>query len=398
MRRGRVEAADAGRFLLDTGRERLVLDGEARPGDWIEVEQAEDGREALSVQVLNRPRASSGFPAPGGEWYRLRRDGGARFDNLAKRARALSSLRSWFAARDYLEIEAPLLVPSPGLEVHLDAYSVDGAGFLITSPEYQLKRLLAAGLPAIYALGRCFRRGEAGPRHNPEFTMCEWYRAFAGWDEIAREVESLCAHVVAEVAGSPRIVRTGEPLDLTPPWEWLTVREAMRRYAQVDLDGDEPVVELVRKARAAGHAVPEDAPWDDVFFSVFVEVVEPRLGRGRPTMLHDWPAPLCALARPKPGDPRVVERFEAYAGGLELCNGFGELIDPVEQRRRCERDLAERRRRGLPLYPLDERFLGALDEGLPPSAGVALGVDRLVMLATGARAIREVSAFTSEEL
>jgi lysyl-tRNA synthetase class 2 len=322
-----------------------------------------------------------------------------RLDNLRRRARALAALRRFFAERDFLEIEAPLLVPSPGLEVHLDAFAVEGGGYLITSPEYQMKRLLAAGLSRIYAVCRCFRRGEAGAQHNPEFTMVEWYRAPGGWEEIAADVEAMCAEMVTSLAGSTTVSRGGEPLDLTPPWPRLSVREAMRVHAGIELDGDEPLAELVRKGRAAGHRIPGDVhAWEDAFFAVFLDAVEPKLGRGRPTILYDWPAPLCALARKKPGDPSVVERFEAYAGGLELCNGFGELTDPVEQRARLEHDIAERRRRGLPLYPVDEKFLAALAEGLPPSAGVALGFDRLVMLACGAATIRDVSAFVLDEL
>ena len=341
-------------------------------------------------------------------------DSGRRLDNLQARARGLRRLRAFFDERDFLEIEAPLLVPSPGLELHLDAFAVDGAGYLITSPEYQLKRLLAAGLPRIYSVARCFRRREAGPQHNPEFTMVEWYRAPGTWEEIAADVEALCAEVARAVLGTTIIERGGTqperpeqpvtqpvtPIDLGLPWERMSVREAMARYAQVELVGDEPVAELARKAAAAGHPVPrgETWPWDDLFFTVFLDAVEPHLGRGRPTILYDWPAPLCALARRKPGDPHVVERFEAYAAGLELCNGFGELTDEQEQRERLERDLAERRRRGLPAYPVDEKFLAALAEGLPPSGGVALGLDRLMMLVTGATSIREVTAFTIDEL
>jgi lysyl-tRNA synthetase class 2 len=338
-------------------------------------------------------------PSPGGERARLQRDGGRRLRGLEVRARALQELRRWFEAERFLEIEAPLLVPSPGLELHLDAFAVEGGGYLITSPEYQMKRLLAAGLPRIYALCRCFRRGEAGRHHNPEFTMVEWYRAPGSWREIASDVERLVASVVGQFHPDlSRFAYQGQPIDLTPPWEWLTVREAMSRWAGVALDGDEPIDELVRKGRAAGHRIPDGYSWDDAFFAIFLDAVEPRLGRGRPTILHDWPAPLAALARRSPEDPRVVERFEAYAGGLELCNGFGELIDAVEQRARLEADQAERRRRGKPVYPIDERLIGALAEGLPPSAGVALGVDRLVMLAADAASLREVSAFVLDEL
>lgn len=341
------------------------------------------------------------WPTGHGEHFRLRRHENRRLRNLQARAAGLRRLRAFFDERDFLEIDPPQLVPSPGLELHLDAFVVEGAGYLITSPEYQLKRLLAARLPRIYSLCHCFRRGELGPQHNPEFTLAEWYRSPGGWEEVAADVEQLCAAVVSAVAGGTVVERPAGTVDLAPPWQRLSVREAMSRYAGLTLDGDEPVDELARRIEAAGFGAARGAGplrWDDLFFSVFLEAVEPRLGQGRPTVLYDWPARLAALARRKPGDPSVVERFEAYAGGLELCNGFGELVDPVEQRRRLEADLAERRHRGLPLYPIDERFLAALAEGLPPSAGVALGFDRLMMLATGATAIREVLPFSLEEL
>ena len=313
-----------------------------------------------------------------------------RLGNLRQRASLLRAIRSFFDQHDFLEIEAPILVPSPGLELHLDAFAVSPTRYLITSPEYQMKRLLAGGLPRIFSLGKVFRRGELGPHHNPEFTMLEWYRAGAGWQAIADDVEALVWSLGQAVGYCG--------LDLQPPWERLSVADAVQRYANVRVDGDESAEALAEKARAAGHRTPaSNQRWDDVFFQLFLDAVEPHLGRERPTILFDWPRPLAALAREKPGDPRVVERFEAYAAGLELCNAFGELVDPIEQRRRLEADLAERRRRGLPEYPIDEAFLSALAD-MPPSAGVALGVDRLAMLLLSASDIRDVLPFKDDEL
>ncbi len=277
-------------------------------------------------------------------------------------------------------------MPSPGLELHLDAFELADRRanrYLITSPEYQMKRLLAGGLPLIYSLGKVFRRGERGPHHNPEFTMLEWYRAGAGWQAIADDVEALVSGLGHR--------------SLAAPWDRLSVAEAVERHAGVRLAGDESTAELRDKIRIAGHRAPDSGDWSDAFFTVFLDAVEPRLGRERPVILYDWPRPLCALAREKPGDPRVVERFEAYAFGLELCNGFGELIDPIEQRRRLEADQAERRARGLSAYPIDEKFLASLAD-MPPSSGVALGVDRLAMLTFGCADIREVLPFADEEL
>ncbi len=305
---------------------------------------------------------------------------------LAERAQILRKMRAFFDTRDFIEIEAPILVPSPGLELHLDAFAVEHR-YLITSPEYQMKRLLAGGLERIYSLGKVFRRGEAGPQHNPEFTMLEWYRAGAGWELIADDIEALVSSLADDfgVAGLAR------------PWQRVSVGDATARWAGVRIDGDEPLPLLREKIARAGHRVPADGAWDDVFFTMFLDAVEPHLGQAQPTLVYDWPRPLCALAREKPSDPRVVERFEVYAHGLELCNAFGELTDVVEQRRRLHADLDERRRRGLPEYPVDEKFLSALAD-MPPSSGIAMGVDRVVMLLTGARNIRDVLAFADDEL
>lgn len=371
------------------------------------------------VQRLARPAGlRSEFPPPAGDWFRLQRDGRRRARNLERRGELLGAIRGFFARRGFVEIEAPLVVPSPGLELHLAAMAVEpGRRYLITSPEYQLKRLLTGGLRRIYSLGKVFRHGELGPHHNPEFTMLEWYRAYADWSSVAGDVAELCAELATVVHGRPQLRYCEKELDLTPPWPTLSVAEAVHRHCGLSLRGDESTAELLEKVRAAGFPDPPPVAgrsgggadgsawsWDDVFFSFFLDHVEPALATAppgqpvRPVVLVDWPAPLCALARPKPGAPEVVERFEAYVAGLELCNGFGELCDEVEQRRRLVSDATERARRGLPVYPLDERFLGALAEGMPPAGGVALGVDRLLMLLLDAAHIREVLAFTADEL
>jgi lysyl-tRNA synthetase class 2 len=303
--------------------------------------------------------------------------------SLTERARIVSSLRTFFDARGFLEVETPIVVPSPGLDVHLSAFTlVTPPGrpprFLSTSPEYQMKRLLAAGHARLYQLTKAFREDELGERHNPEFTMLEWYRAPAGVDDVMQDTEQL----VARITGGR--VRLGtRTIDTSPPFRRLTVLEAFASFAQ--LEADETL-----------HIAAHD---EDRFFRLLVDTVEPALeAQDTAIFLTEYPSPLASLARTKPGDPRVAERFELYVAGVELCNGFGELTDAKEQRDRFERDRATRRARGLPAYPIDERFLGALEEGIPPCAGNALGVDRLVALACGTRDISEVLAFTADSV
>jgi lysyl-tRNA synthetase class 2 len=290
-------------------------------------------------------------------------------------------VRDFFEARDFLEVETPLLVPSPGLDVHLDAFPVTtqaGSLYLSTSPEYQMKRLLADGYPRIFQIAKAFRRDEVGERHNPEFTMLEWYRAPASVEDVMRDTEQL----VAAVTGGA-IDLEGQAHDTLPPFARMTVLEAFERFAR-------------RRPEETLALAEQD---ESRFFRLLLDEVEPGLlGLARAVFLTEYPASQASLAKRKEGDPRVAERFELYAGGIELCNGFGELTDPGEQRERLERDARARAERGLPVYPIDQKFLAALERGLPPCAGNALGLDRLVALACGSRRIAEVMAFPWEDL
>lgn len=388
--RGRILAIDGDRAIVrsERGDAQVAARLGWRPGDLIDRGE------------LVRGFPGGDYPGPGSEVARLPR---SRLAMLEARARALAALRRFFAERDFLEVETPLLVPSPGLELHVEAVPA-GAGYLITSPEYQMKRLLAAGCERIYQVCKCFRANERGAHHASEFTMVEWYRGFAELDAIISDTEALVAAVATAVSGAPvarAVDRDGRvrSISLAAPWPRVTVREAMRRWAGVEVTGDEPAGDLVAAVRAAGIAIADGTAWDDAFFAAFVARVDPALAAlDHPVILEDWPAPLAALARPRPDDPRTALRFEAYIAGIELANAFGELTDPIEQRARFERDQAARRDRGRPVYPIDDKLIAALAEGLPPSAGIALGFDRLVMLATGAAAIGEVLAFATDEL
>ncbi|HVV49980.1 MAG TPA: EF-P lysine aminoacylase EpmA [Polyangia bacterium] len=305
---------------------------------------------------------------------------------LEARERIVRGIRAYFAAEGFLEVSTPARVRSPGQEVHLDAIPADTDHWLITSPEYHLKRLVARGLPRIFEIARCWRAEESGPHHLTEFTMLEWYRAEQPLEVLAADCEAL-VRIAVEAAG-----RGPAAQGLAAPFARTTVRELFAAHAGFPLAGDESAGALRAAAVKAGVAVGSATAWDDVFYQVFLDRLEPALARSGPTFVFDWPAPLGALARPHPADARLVERFELYAGGLELANAFGELTDPVEQRRRFEAEARARAARGKAVYPVDEALLEALPR-MPPTAGIALGLDRLIMLALGAGDISAVVAF-----
>jgi elongation factor P--(R)-beta-lysine ligase len=314
------------------------------------------------------------------------------------RSTLYTALRAHFEAAGFAEVETPLLVPAPGMEPHIQAFEADFVPetergrartlYLHTSPEYAMKRLLAAGAGPIFQLCKVFRNGEVSRTHNPEFTLLEFYRPHADYHAIMADLEAALAQAERATSQAELFGRV--------PYERLTVRDAVLRETGVDLrrclDASALRAEL---ARLGLRYDPQDS-FDDLFFRLFLERVEPKLGLERPTFLLEYPASMAALARLKPGDPSVAERFELYASGLELANGFSELVDPVEQRARLLEEQALRRRLGRSIYPLDERFLGALAR-MPPSAGVAVGVDRVLMLLTGAQRIEEVLLFPAHE-
>jgi elongation factor P--(R)-beta-lysine ligase len=319
---------------------------------------------------------------------------------LAARNAITKAARAWFDEQGFAEVETPILQVSPGNETHLHAprtelVDADGARttrYLRTSPEFACKKLLAAGETKIFELARVFRDRERGHLHLPEFTMLEWYRANASYDAVMADSVVIIAHA-AQATGIGRFSFRGRAADPFAEPELLTVATAFERFAGVDLlatvaDGQGDRESL---AAAVGQLVriTADDTWSDIFSKVLVEHIEPNLGQGRLTLLFEYPVPEAALARAKPSDPRVAERFEIYACGVELANGFGELTNASEQRRRFTLAMDEKQRRYGERYPLDEDFLAAVAR-MPEASGVALGFDRLVMLASGASSIDQV--------
>jgi lysyl-tRNA synthetase class 2 len=294
---------------------------------------------------------------------------------LRIRAAMIRSIRRFFLEQGFLDCETPLRIPAPAPESHIDAVG-SGDWFLQTSPELCMKRLLAAGYPKIFQICKCFRAGERGAFHLPEFTMLEWYRAGTDYRTLMDDCEELIVHVAGDLGLGGAVSWQGKKIALRPPWERITVREAFARYAGLGVE------EALRR---------------DCFDETMVCAVEPHLGMERPVFLREYPAELGALARVNAENPEVAERFELYIAGLELANAFSELTDAAEQRRRFEKASRDRRLKNRTAYSLPERFLAALSR-MPPSAGIALGIDRLAMILTDQATIDAVVAFTPESL
>ena len=319
---------------------------------------------------------------------------------LLARGRVITALRAWFAANEFVEVETGALQVSPGNETHLHAFAttleaLDASGsplYLRTSPEFACKKLLAAGERRIVEFAKVFRNRERGALHAPEFTLVEWYRAGEPYQALMRDCAAILA-LAAEAAGAREFRFRGRTADPLAEPERLTVAQAFTQMAGIDLlaslpDGQPERDHLARAAQTAGIRTAADDRWGDIFSRVLVERIEPNLGIGRPTILDEYPAAQAALARPA-ADPRVAERFELYVCGVELANGFGELTDAAEQRRRLEAEMAEKARIYGERYPVDDDFIAAV-AAMPQASGVALGLDRLVMLATGASRIDQV--------
>jgi lysyl-tRNA synthetase class 2 len=354
------------------------------------------------MTTVSEPPENAGRAAGLSPWWRrdVHED---RRPFLAARSRIVAALRRWFGNEGFVETECGILQVSPGNETHLHGFATelleaDGTArrlYLHTSPEFACKKLLAAGETRIFEFARVFRNRERSALHHPEFTLLEWYRAGESYERLMQDCGELL-RVAAEAAATRTFRFRGRQADPLEPPERLSVAEAFGAFAGIDLlatlPGPERAPEraaLLGAARDLGMRAAEDDTWSDLFSRILAEKIEPNLGQGRATILYDYPASEAALARRKPSDARLAERFELYVCGVELANAFGELTDPDEQRRRFEADMDEKARIYGERYPLDEDFLAALGE-MPEASGIALGLDRLVMLATGAGRIEQV--------
>jgi len=294
---------------------------------------------------------------------------------LAARAQIIQKIREFFFKRGYLEVDTPILIPAPAPESHINAVEA-GNQYLQTSPELCMKRLLAAEYPKVFQICHCWRSGERGSRHLPEFTMLEWYRSDSDYTDLMTESAELLHYLAASLSTNGVVSYKGLKVDLSGKPETLSVREAFAKYTGTTM---------------------EKALEDDEFELIMTDLIEPRLGNERPTIISDYPSEKAALSRLKADDRSVAERFELYLAGMEIANAFSELTDPDTQRARFLQEIAYRKKVGARVYPMPEPFLDELAE-MPPAAGIALGVDRLVMFFTGSETIDEVVAFTPEEL
>jgi lysyl-tRNA synthetase class 2 len=288
---------------------------------------------------------------------------------LTIRAGLISAIRAFFSANGFLELNTPVVIKAPAPEEYIEA-PPGGGGFLRSSPELEMKCMLAAGYEKIFQIGACFRQGEYGRKHRPEFTMLEWYESGAGYMDLARFAENMLCSVAQTLHGDANLQFNGHSVELTGGWEYLSVGDAFNKYAGIDM---------------------YSALQNDSFDELMVLEIEPRLGLDRPVFLFDYPAERAALSRLKPCNKRVAERWELYIGGLELANAFSELIDPEEQRRRFAASRAWRAAEGYAEYPESNDFFAALDHGIPESSGCALGIDRLAMVFCDANDISEVT-------
>lgn len=328
-------------------------------------------------------------------------------ERLNQRIKILREIRNFFQEKGFDEIDTPCLVRLPGTEPYLDVFETeffDLKGdkermFLITSPEYAMKKLLVAGFTKIFQITKSFRNKETDSQlHNPEFAILEWYRAHADYSDIMVDTIDLVRYLAKKIKGKKFFQYQGKTIDVFADWQILTVAEAFDKYAGISKDIFENAQKFKKAAIEKGYNITEKHSFDDVFFLIFLNEIEPNLGYPVPTILKEYPISMAALSRACPENPNYAERFECYVAGMELANAFSELTDPVEQKKRLEREKRQRQILEKTDYPVDQSFIDALQSGMPESGGIALGVDRLTMLLTDASDIRDIIFFPHRDL
>ena len=326
----------------------------------------------------------------------------SRMEFIQTRHQIISGIRKWFDQQNFIETETPLLVSAPSPEAQLFPVKTE-KGYLITSPEYQMKRLLVGGFDKIFQITRCFRDAENSPLHNPEFTMLEWYRTYQPLEKLMTDIEQFVLHLSDSVKSN--LLSKKIPL---PPWPRKSVSALFKKHIGIKLDGSETSYELRKKAELSGHEklfhdlpdsskLTDSLAYEQTFFRLW-NYIQNRFSQSTPVFVFDWPLPLASLARKNPMRKEFAERVELYANCMELANGFAELTDPIEQRRRFEQDLKNRKSEGRETVPLDNKFLKSIEHGLPECSGMALGIDRLIMWLCGTDNIQDVICFTEDEV
>ena len=326
----------------------------------------------------------------------------SRMEFLQTRHQIIRGIRKWFDQQNFIETETPLLVSAPSPEAQLFPVKTE-KGYLITSPEYQMKRLLVGGFDKIFQITRCFRDAENSPQHNPEFTMLEWYRTYQPLERLMTDIEQFVLHLSDSVKSN--LLSKKIPL---PPWPRKSVSALFKKHIGIKLDGSETSYELRKKAELSGHEklfhdlpdsskLTDSLAYEQTFFRLW-NYIQNRFSQSTPVFVFDWPLPLASLARKNPMRKEFAERVELYVNCMELANGFAELTDPIEQRRRFEQDLKNRKSEGRETVPLDKKLLKSLEQGLPECSGMALGIDRLIMWLCGTDNIQDVICFTEDEV
>jgi lysyl-tRNA synthetase class 2 len=316
---------------------------------------------------------------------------------LKIREQIIDAIRQFFKSQGFTEVETPLLVPYPDPSPFNEVFEVSPVlgkrAFLTPSPEFFMKKLLASGSGNIFQICKAFRDSpELSPLHNPEFTILEWYRINADYTHIMTDCENLLNFISQTTPISPT-----PPISLTSPWLRLSIKESFQKYADINLDEFLDFKKAWQICQKKGYQVSENSTWEQLYHQIFLNEVEPKLPKEKPLILYDYPAPLAALARLKPTDPRYAERFEFYLAGLEIGNGYSELTDPQEQEKRLKQDVEIRKSLGMRLFPYDKDFVAAV-KNLPPCGGIAIGVDRLIMALTGVKTISEVLSFPAPKI